>query len=190
MNSHMEKSPVQLWEPSSGLKRKTNLYKYIQWLSKNYELVFEDYHHLWLWSVQHLGDFWESLWNYFEVISSSPYTSVISNQKMPYTRWFEGASLNYAEHIFRNETEDHPAIIYKSETSSIQELSWKELRSKVGAFRSYLLSIGISRGDCVAAYLPNIPEANIAFLAVNSIGAIWSVTSPDFGTTLNISSSL
>ncbi|MEA1898808.1 MAG: acetoacetate--CoA ligase [Bacteroidota bacterium] len=181
-NLHTEKSPTKLWEPSSGLKKKTNLYNYIQWLKKNYDLDFEDYHDLWLWSVQNLGDFWESVWKYFRVISSTPYTSVVSQHKMPYTKWFEGAYLNYAEHIFRNETENYPAIIYKSETSAIQEMSWKELRQKVSAFRTYLLSIGIKPGDRVAAYLPNIPEANIAFLAANSIGAVWSSSSPDFGT--------
>lgn len=182
MNLHTEKFPTKLWEPSSDLKKKSNLYNYIQWLKKNYDIVFEDYHDLWLWSVQNLEDFWESLWKYFNIISSSPYIFVVSHDKMPYTKWFEGASLNYAEHIFRNETENHPAIIYKSETSKVQEISWKELRQKVSAFRSYLLSIGIKKGDRVAAYLPNIPEANIAFLAVNSIGAVWSGSSPDFGT--------
>ncbi len=182
MNSYEEKFPAKLWEPSSDLKKTSNLYNFIQWLRKNCDHDFDDYHDLWLWSVQNLGDFWESVWKYFKVISSTPYSSVVSQHKMPYTKWFEGASLNYAEHIFRNETEDHPAIIYKSETSPVQEMSWKELRRKVSAFRSYLLSIGIKKGDCVAAYLPNIPEANIAFLAVNSIGAIWSGSSPDFGT--------
>ena len=142
MNSSTEKSPDKLWEPSSELKKKTNLYNYTQWLKKSYELDFEAYHDLWLWSVQNLGVFWESLWKYFKVISSTPYTSVLSHHKMPYTKWFKGASLNYAEHIFRNETEDHPAIIYKTEDSPVQEMSWKELRSKVSAFRSYLLSIG------------------------------------------------
>ncbi len=181
-NSYTEKLPAKLWEPSSDLKKKSNLYNYIQWLKKNYDLVFEDYHDLWLWSIQNLKDFWESLWKYFKVVSSTPYASVVSQHKMPYTKWFEGAYLNYAEHIFRNETEDHPAIIYKSESSKVQKISWKELRQKVSAFRSYLLSIGIKKGDRVAAYLPNIPEANIAFLAVNSIGAVWSGSSPDFGT--------
>jgi len=173
---------IKLWEPSSDLKKKTNLNNYTQWLKKNYDHVFEDYHDLWLWSVKNLGDFWESVWKYFNVISSTPYTSVISKHKMPYTKWFEGTHLNYAEHIFRNETEEHPAIIYKSETSSVQEITWKELRKKVSALRTYLLSIGIKKGDRIAAYLPNIPEANIAFLAVNSIGAVWSSSSPDFGT--------
>ena len=72
MNSRTEKSPVKLWDLSSGLKKKTNLYNYTQWLRKYYDLDFKDYHDLWLWSVQHLGDFWESLWKYFKVISSTP----------------------------------------------------------------------------------------------------------------------
>ena len=182
MNLHTEKFPTKLWEPSTSLIKNTNLHKYIQWVKGNYSLDFKDYHDLWLWSVQNSGNFWESVWKYFKVISSNPYTSVVSQHKMPHTKWFEGANLNYAEHIFRNETEEHPAIIYKSETSSVQEMSWKELKQKVSAFRAYLLSIGIKKGDRIAAYITNIPEANIAFLAVNSIGAVWSSSSPDFGT--------
>ena len=104
-NPHTEKSPTKLWEPSSDLKKKTNLYNYTQWLKKNYNIDFEDYHDLWLWSVQNLRGFWESAWKYFKVISSTPYISVVSQHKMPYTKWFVGASLNYAEHIFSNETE-------------------------------------------------------------------------------------
>jgi len=182
MSFKNENSPSKLWEPSSEFKKSSNLHKYIQWVKGNYSLGFKDYHDLWLWSTEKPEDFWATVWNYFGVISSTPYTSVVSKDKMPYTRWFEGASLNYAEHVFRNETKDHPAIIYKSENSDIAEISWRELSQKVAALRSYLLSQGVRKGDRVAAYLPNIPEANIGFLAANSIGAIWSSMSPEFGT--------
>ena len=101
---------------------------------------------------------------------------------MPQAKWFEGARINYAEHIFRMESSKHPAIIFTSEGNEIKEISWDELRKKVAAFRSFLLREGVKKGDRVVAYLPTIPEANIAFLATNSIGAVWSSTSPDFGT--------
>ncbi len=101
---------------------------------------------------------------------------------MPFNKWFQGATINYAEHIFKKENIDCPAIIFKSEISDIQEISWEELKEKVGAFQNFLANSGVKKGDRVAAFLPNIPEATIAFLAVNALGAVWSSTSPDFGT--------
>ncbi len=96
-------------------------------------------------------------------------------------RWFEGSTLNYAAHIFSNETTEHPALIFKSERQATIEWSWKELKSQVASLRKWLLEQGVEKGDTVVAYLPNIPEATIAFLATCSIGAIWSSCSPDFG---------
>ncbi len=109
---------------------------------------------------------------------------------MPGAVWFEGATLNYAEHIFRRPTansqqptaDEDTAIIFSSERHDLVEITWGEMRSQVASMAAYLRSIGIQKGDCVAAYLPNIPEATYAFLACASIGAIWSSCSPDFGT--------
>lgn len=178
----MKDFTTKLWEPSTTMKEYSNLVAYIKWLKLFVGLDFYDYQDLWEWSVNHVADFWESVWNFFEVISETPYTQVLSDDPMPYAKWFEGASLNYAEHIFRNETAKYPAIIFASERGDVQELSWNELRIKVAAFRSFLLREGVEKGDRVVAYLPTIPEATIAFLATNSIGAVWSSTSPDFGT--------
>ena len=101
---------------------------------------------------------------------------------MPEVSWFSGIKLNYAEHIFRQRSQEYPAIIFKTESSEINEISWDTLYNKVAAFQGFLQSRGVQEGDRVAAYLPNKPEAIIAFLAVNAMGAIWSSTSPDFGT--------
>ena len=97
------------------------------------------------------------------------------------TKWFSGATVNYAEHIFRNKTTDSPAIIFQSETKSTQHISWAELEEKVSKVAAWLKSKGIVRGDRVVSLMPNIPETVIAFLATNSIGAVWSSCSPDFG---------
>ena len=101
---------------------------------------------------------------------------------MPGAKWFTGATVNYAEHVFRNSREDRPALIFKSETVSHREVSWKELQEKTAKVREYLVKLGVKKGDRVVAYMPNIPETVIAFLACASMGAIWSVCSPDFGT--------
>jgi acetoacetyl-CoA synthetase len=100
---------------------------------------------------------------------------------MPNCKWFEGATLNYAEHIFKQSNPKETAIFFGNESGDYQEMTWLELEQKVAALASYLKSVGVTKGDRVVAYLPNVPEATIAFLAVNSLGAIWSSTSPDFG---------
>ncbi len=163
------------------MKEQSNLAAYMTWLNSHTALDFNDYQTLWQWSTDHTAAFWESIWEYFEVKSYTPYKRVMSDDPMPFVRWFEGASLNYAEHIFRNKTDQQPAIIYQSEAGRKGKMSWKELEQNVAAFRKYLMNAGMRKGDRVAAYITNIPEANIAFLAVNSLGAIWSSCSPDFG---------
>ncbi len=178
----MKPTLIPAWTPSQHFKDNANISHYMAWLKNNYDLSFEDYESLWQWSVDDIDLFWESLWNYFEILSDKPYTEVKSDHSMPYTRWFSGSEINYAEHIFRNATEHHPAIIYKSEDRQTRELSWQDLKTNVAAFKRFLIDHGVEQGDRVVAYLPNIPEATIAFLATNAMGAIWSSTSPDFGT--------
>ena len=91
----------KLWEGSLHFKESSHLYHYQQWLSSNHGLKFNSYHELWEWTINNIEDFWESIWNYFDVISHSQYTKVLSSRKMPAGKWFEGATLNYAEHLFR-----------------------------------------------------------------------------------------
>jgi acetoacetyl-CoA synthetase len=171
-----------LWSPSEQFISNSNIQQYINWLKEKKSLSFNSYHDLWRWSVDHVSDFWESVWQYFDIIHSGNYQQVLSGSEMPFHSWFEGTYLNYAEHVFRKYNDDYPAIIYKSENSDIKELSWKSLKDQVTSLQHYLKQIGIKKGDCVVAYMPSTPEATIAFLAVNSIGAIWSSCSPDFGT--------
>lgn len=171
----------QLWQPGPQSIENSNLRHYEAWLKKHYQLTFRNYHELWSWSVDEPAAFWESLWNYFEVISSRPYHQVLSSLEMPGAKWFEGAEINFAEHIFRNRSDSGTAIIFENEKGKHREVSWKELKEKVASFREYLQRKGIRKGDRVTGFLPAIPEATIALLAVNSIGAIWSSASPDFG---------
>lgn len=175
-----EQHPL-VWEPSKEFISNSNLKDYEKWLIENRGIRFSSYKKLWEWSVEDVARFWESIWDYFEIIHHSPYEQVLSSEEMPGARWFEGATLNYAEHIFRKKNNDQPALLFKAEGKEIEEVSWEELESKVASVRTYLVNEGIGKGDRVAAYVPNIPEAIIIFLAVNSLGAIWSCCSPDFG---------
>src|SRR5207302_8326856 len=108
--------------------------------------------------------------------------TVLVERKMPGAQWFPGAELNYAEHVFRNASTTRPALLFQSERHPLSEVSWAELRQKVGAVANALRAMGVQRGDRVVAYMPNIPETLIAFLASASLGATWSSCSPDFGT--------
>jgi acetoacetyl-CoA synthetase len=171
-----------LWKPSEKFIENSNLRRYLDWLGKTHRLEFKSYHEAWQWSVENVAEFWETIWIYFDVISHSPYKKVLSSEKMPAAKWFEGSTLNYAEHVFRKKTEDQaPAIIFSSERHDLVEISWEELYSQVASMAAYLRESGVGKGDRVVAYLPNIPEATIAFLATISLGAIWSSCSPDFG---------
>jgi acetoacetyl-CoA synthetase len=180
----VEESTIEaeiLWAPTPEMIERSQLTRYIRWLAKNRDLHFEDYHALWRWSVTEIEEFWGTLWEYFEVISDGPYEQVLKERVMPSARWFEGANLNYAEHIFRGKDKREVAVVYASELRGLSELRWGELREQVAQVREGLQSLGVSKGDRVVAYLPNGPEALIAFLAAASLGAIWSSCSPDFG---------
>jgi acetoacetyl-CoA synthetase len=170
-----------LWEPSAEMKQQANVTHYIQWLKDTRQLHFATREDLWKWSVTNIEDFWASLWEYFHVQSSQPYTTVLAERKMPGAQWFPGAELNYAEHVFRNATPDRPALLFRSERHELVTISWDELRQKVSAIAQALRTMGVQRGDRVVAYMPNIPETVIAFLACASLGATWSSCSPDFG---------
>jgi len=154
----------------------------MQWLKREKSLNFQTRDDLWQWSVDHLEDFWASLWEYFHIQASSPYSAVLLERKMPGAKWFSGATLNYAEHVFRNATSSRPALLFRSERHAMVEVSWSELQQKVASIAQSLRAMGVQRGDRVVAYMPNIPETLMAFLACASMGATWSSCSPDFGT--------
>lgn len=176
----MESTPRLLWTPSEKCKSESNLHHYELWLKENYDLSFKDYHHIWEWSTEQPELFWKSIWEYFDISASGSFSSVFSGS-MPGTRWFEGTQLNYAEHVFKASRENSPAIIFRNEKQETIEISWSELEEKTAALATYLKEIGIRKGDRIVGFIPNIPEATIAFLAANSIGAVWSSCSPDFG---------
>ncbi len=170
-----------LWEPSDELKRSAILTRYMAWLHETRGLDVADYQALWRWSVTDIEGFWASLWDFFAIQASQPYERVLGRRAMPGAQWFPGARLSYAEHAFRHAAPDRPAILFQSETQPLTEVSWATLRAQVAAVASALRGMGVQPGDRVVAYLPNIPQAVVAFLACASLGAVWSSCSPDFG---------
>jgi acetoacetyl-CoA synthetase len=170
-----------LWEPSDDFKARSVMAAYLRWLADDEQLRFAGYHDLWRWSVTDLEAFWASVAEFGDVRFARPWRRVLADRAMPGARWFEGAELNYAENVFRNETAERPALLHRSETRPLAELGWAELRERVASVAAALRELGVARGDRVVAYMPNIPETAIAFLAAASLGAIWSSCSPDFG---------
>jgi acetoacetyl-CoA synthetase len=174
--------PALLWTPSDRWTRDSVFARYLQWLERERGLRFSTYREVWEWSTTEIEAFWESLWHFFEIRAHRPYTTVLEERKMPGARWFTGAELNYAEHAFRHASAERPALFHESEVRELGEVSWEELRKDVASVAAALREMGVGRGDRVVAYLPNVPEAVVAFLATASLGAIWSSCSPDFGT--------
>lgn len=170
-----------LWEPSEEVKSNANITKFMRWLDDNRRLRFDDYNHLWHWSVSDLDGFWSAVWSFFGVMGHSPYSKVLENRRMPGAKWFTGTKLNYAEHAL-NRRDGHPALVSQSESGQFRSITYGELYDEVASVAQGLRSRGVCKGDRVVAYMPNIPETVIAFLATVSIGAIWSSCSPEFGT--------
>jgi acetoacetyl-CoA synthetase len=173
--------PEKLWEPPAELVERARMTEYMGWLEARRGLRFDGYDDLWRWSVEDLEGFWSSIWDFFAVQADGGYDRVLGSRSMPGAEWFGGAELNYAEHVFAGKDDAEPAILHASELRELDELSWGELRGQVASVAAGLRELGVERGDRVVAYMPNIPEAIVAFLATASIGAVWSSCSPDFG---------
>ena len=162
---------------------------YQDWLRDQRSLQFDTYDALWHWSITDLDAFWQSLWDYYELQSPTPHSAVLAERRMPGARWFPGAQVNYARQALRHVDAAHaagiPAIISHGEKSlghsPAREMAWPELRRQVASMALYLQAQGVQPGDRIAAYLPNVPEAIVAFLASASIGAVWSICAPDMG---------
>lgn len=159
---------------------------YQNWLRDERGLSFATYNDLWRWSVTELDAFWQSIWDYFDFQSPTPHTAVLANNVMPGAKWFPGAQTNYAHQVLRHVQPAHEAgflaVISHNEKGLRREMTWPELRRQVAAMALHLQAQGVQPGDRVAAYLPNIPEAMVAFLATASVGGVWSICAPDMGT--------
>ncbi|WP_061245038.1 acetoacetate--CoA ligase [Leptospira noguchii] len=170
-----------LWAPSSDRIESSNLVRYFKFLKEKKNLSLSTFEDLRVWSVNEIGLFWESIWEFSEVVFSQKYDLVYRNgSNFTDSKFFPGAKLNFAENLLRR-TDSFPALVYRGEDGSRREVSYAELRSYVGAVAKDLKKRGVVPGDRVVGLMPNVPEAVISMLAATSIGAIWSSCSPDFG---------
>lgn len=169
-----------LWSPPADVRARTRMGQFLSWLEQHRGLSFATYDDLWRWSVEDLEGFWSAVWEFFEIVAHHPYDAVLADPSMPAARWFTGATLNYAEHALRNH--DDPVVLRSySQSRPPMVLTGAELRAQVAAVRAGLVRLGVKEGDRVAAYLPNIAETVVAFLASASLGAVWASCAPEFG---------
>jgi len=172
-----------IWKPSAKRKNSSSMKRFMDWLRDERDLSFADFNELWEWSVNDLERFWKSIWDYFGLSSSTTFSKVLDEEKMPGALWFKGASVNIVYEIFKDyeEIRDNIAISFRSETLGDGVLTWEELISKTNSLVIKFKELGVQKGDRVVAILPNTPHSLISFCATASIGAIWSLCAPDMG---------
>ncbi|GAA3450245.1 acetoacetate--CoA ligase [Dactylosporangium matsuzakiense] len=173
-----------LWEPPTDVREHTRIGAFLRWLEAERGLAFADYQALWQWSVDEPAAFWRAIWDHFEVVAHVAPIDTLPDARMPGAVWFPGAELNYAENVLRmpGVADDEPVVIARSQTRGPVELTAAELREQVRRARAGLERLGVTKGDRVAAYAPNIPETFVLLLATASLGAIFSSCAPEFGT--------
>jgi len=170
-----------LWTPPADWRGTTEIGRFVNWLRDRLGLDFSGFDDLYRWSVDDLEGFWGGLWEFYG-IRATPYERVLGKRTMPGAEWFPGARLNYAEHLIGlEEDRDRIAVVARSQTRGPRELTFGELIAQAGRVRAGLQRLGVTQGDRVVAYMPNIPETLIGFIATASLGAIWATCAPEFG---------
>lgn len=174
---------VKLWEPDAALIEASQLRQFQRWLAETHGAQTESYAEIWEWSVQNLDLFWDSVWEYFDVIAERHDAPTRDGETMPGVDWYPGAQINYAENILRfaENYGQAEAVVGVHEGRRRDVLTWEQLSGQVGALATALRNLGIEPGDRVAAVLPNLPQTLVALLSTASIGAVWSVVNTDFG---------
>jgi acetoacetyl-CoA synthetase len=174
--------PTVLWTPTEERIERAAITRFARWVAATRDTdVTSSYDALWRWSVDDVDGFWAAIWEFFDVRASTPYDTVLRSHAMPGTEWFPGARLNYAEHIFAGKADSALALQHASELRESDWMTWGELRDLTARIYTGLKHLGVTDGDRVVGYIPNIPEAIAAFLACAALGATWSSCSPDFG---------
>jgi len=176
---------LALWQPDQARIDAAEITRFTHWLNETRHLDLDDYESLWRWSVSDIEGFWQACWDWFDIQSETPIKSVLAERRMPGAKWFEGATLNYAQHLLATARKpgsaNQEALVFKNEKNTSTSISWQTLNDQVGSVMRELRLLGVQPGDRVASYMPNIPETVVAMLATTGIGAIWSSCAPDMG---------
>ncbi len=169
-----------MWAPSRDRIKASLLAKFISATSAQSGIKTPDYDAMWRWSVSSPEQFWDALWDFCDVQGDKSGPALVHDGTLIKARFFPEAKLNYAENLLAH-TGDGACIVFHSENGDRKEWSWADLKDTVSKLQQVLIAQGIGQGDRVAGFLPNMPEAIAAMLAVTSLGGVWSSCSPDFG---------
>ena len=170
-----------LWTPSEERKKQTNMTQFIAYVNEKYGKEFTSYEELYQWSIDNIPDFWKTMWDFGQIRASREYDIIVDDlNKMPGAQWFIGAKLNFTENLLRYR-DDNVALIFKGEAQDSIKITYLELYDRVARLAKSLREAGVTAGDRVAGFMPNMMETVVAMLAATSIGATWSSCSPDFG---------
>lgn len=170
-----------LWEPDVERKRNSNMTKFMDFVHKRYGQNFDSYDKLYGWSINNIPDFWACMWDFSEIKASEGYQVVVDDAgKMPGAKWFVGARLNFAENLLRCK-DNHAAFIFKGETHKSSRMTYAELYDSVALLANSLREMGVTPGDRVVAYMPNMMETAIAMLATTAVGGTWASCATDMG---------
>jgi len=170
-----------LWVPSEERKKNANVTRFIKFVNEKYSLNIDGYHALYDWSVTQRADFWQSVWEFCDVIASRRWDTVLEDSPtMMGAKWFVGARLNFAENLLRYR-DDHVAMMFRGEGQGLESMTYAQLYDEAARLAKSLRDAGVKVGDRVVGYMPNMMQTVAAMLAATSIGAIWSSCSPDFG---------
>ena len=172
--------PVPVWSPSPERVADATLTRFARFVSSTRGVALDGYDDLWRWSVTELTDFWAAVWEFFGLDRSSGYDAVLADESMPGARWFTGARVNFAGHLLAQGEPDAVAVVGADEAGNVTALTRRELRDQVGTLAATLTRMGVGRGDVVAGYVPNVPEAVVACLATACLGATWSSVGQDY----------
>ncbi len=170
-----------LWKPSEDRINRSNMHRFMNMVNEKYKKTFAEYNHLYQWSIENIPDFWALMWDFARIKASKPYNRVVDDpSRMLGVNWFSGARLNFAENLLRFK-DDRTAIIFKGEARDSIKITYAELYDETARIADAMKKIGVTVGDRVVGFMPNMPETVIAMLAATSLGAVWSSCSPDFG---------
>ncbi|MFD3927684.1 acetoacetate--CoA ligase [Streptomyces sp. NPDC058614] len=171
------------WQPTAEQRESTRLWDFMCWVAEHRDLGLTDYREVWRWSVQEPGQFWDAVREYFGVVGEGFEGPALAEERMPGAVWYPHARLNFAENVLRHARDprlaDTTAVLTVDEDDTVSEFTWRQLAAQVASLAAHLKRLGVEPGDRVAAVLPNLPEAVVGLLAAASIGAVWTINSPD-----------
>jgi acetoacetyl-CoA synthetase len=190
VTTHSNVEAPVMWRPTAEQQKHCRLTDFLRWVDEHRGIPLSDYRQAWRWSVEDASGFWDAIREYFAVIGTGFDGSALAVERMPGASWYPHARLNFAENLLRHaltpQCANTVAIRTITEDNRVRSMTWRELHSQVASLAARLRALGVRPGERVAAVLPNVAEAIVGLLATASLGAIWTINSPELSTTATL----